>query len=97
MVLSARPRTGDCRGRREIWNSPAFGLVDLGLFLATSIVVPTLIGRWADGRLGTDPLLTIVGLTLGLAGGLYGSYRQLQEFLRRQRERSGGSGGGGRG
>ena len=36
-------------------------------------------------------------MTLGLAGGLYGSYRQLQEFLRRQRERSDGSGGGGRG
>ena len=94
MVLSARPRTGELPGRRAIRNSAALGLVDLGLFLATSIVVPTLIGRWADGRLGTDPLLTVAGLSLGLAGGLYGSYRQLQDFLRRQRERSRDSSGG---
>jgi ATP synthase protein I len=90
MVLSARPRTGHNPGRRDIWNSPAFGLVDLGLFMATSIVVPTLIGVWLDRRWGTDPWLTVIGLVLGLAGGLYGSYRQLQTMLRRQRERSGG-------
>jgi F0F1-type ATP synthase assembly protein I len=60
------------------------------LFLATSVVVPTLIGRWADGRFGTEPVLTLLGLVLGLAGGLYGSYRQLQDFLRQQSERSGG-------
>jgi putative F0F1-ATPase subunit (Ca2+/Mg2+ transporter) len=91
MLLSARPRTGDAHpGRLEIWNSPAFGLINLGLFLATAIVVPTWIGSWADGRLGTAPVLTVVGLALGLTSGLYGSYQQLQEFLRQQRKRSGG-------
>lgn len=87
MLLSARPRRGQPR-RLEIWNSPAFRLVDIGGFLAVSIVVPTWLGSLADGRLGTSPVLTLVGLVLGLTGGLYGAFRQLQDFLRAQRERS---------
>ncbi|MFN8638255.1 MAG: AtpZ/AtpI family protein [Dehalococcoidia bacterium] len=88
MLLSARPRQGTA-GEVEIWNSPAFRLVDIGAFLAVSIVVPTWLGSVVDGRLGTGPVLTLVGLALGLAGGLYGAFRQLQDFLRLQSERRG--------
>ena len=36
-----------------------------------TIVVLTLGGWWADGRLGTDPWLLFLGLGLGFGAGLY--------------------------
>jgi F0F1-type ATP synthase assembly protein I len=78
------------RDGATIWNSPAFGLVGIGSYLATSIVGLTLVGRWLDGTFGTAPLLTIVFLVIGLLVGFIGAYRQLQTVLalieeRRQR------------
>ncbi|MSQ41550.1 MAG: AtpZ/AtpI family protein [Dehalococcoidia bacterium] len=81
MLLSPRPQPE--RGARAIWNSPAFGLLGLGAFLATSIVGMTIVGHWLDGRLGTVPVLTLVFLVLGLAAGFYGAYVQLREFTER--------------
>ena len=70
-----------------MWNSPAFGLVGIGSFLATTIVGLTLVGHYLDGRFGTEPVLTLIGLVLGLLAGSYGAYRQLMELLERTRER----------
>ncbi|MPZ99598.1 MAG: hypothetical protein GEU80_09745 [Dehalococcoidia bacterium] len=70
-----------------MWNSPAFGLVGIGSFLATTIVGLTLVGHYLDGRFGTEPVLTLIGLVLGLMAGSYGAYRQLRELLERTRER----------
>ena len=78
----------------KIWNSPAFGLIGIGSSLALSIVLPTLFGRWLDGRFETAPMWTLVFLVLGLLVGLVGSYRQLQTVLaqiearRQRRDRS---------
>jgi ATP synthase protein I len=69
-----------------MWNSPAFGLLGIGSYLATSIVGLTLVGVWLDGRFGTRPTLTLVFLVLGLALGFYGAYRQLREFIERTRQ-----------
>ncbi len=69
-----------------MWNSPAFGLVGIGTYLATSIVGLTLVGVWLDGRFGTRPVLTLVFLVLGLAAGFYGAYTQLRELMDRTRE-----------
>lgn len=66
-----------------MWNNPAFALVGIGSYLATSIVLPTLLGRFLDARYETDPVLTLLGLLLGLTVGLYGAYTQLRDFLRR--------------
>jgi len=77
-------------GRSHIWNSPAFGLVGIGSYLATSIVGMTLLGRWLDGRFDNAPLLTLVFLVLGLLLGFYGAYRQLQQLLARTSRRNGG-------
>jgi hypothetical protein len=52
--------------------------------------VPTLIGRWADGKFDTDPVFTLAGLALGMLTGFYGSYTQLREFLAQQRTRQRG-------
>ena len=65
----------------KIWNSPAFGLVGIGSYLATSIVGLTLVGRWLDGKFDSAPTLTLVFLVLGLVVGFLGAYRQLQNVL----------------
>ena len=75
-----------------MWNNPAFALVGIGSYLAASIVLPTLLGRFLDARYETDPALTLLGLLLGLAAGLYGSYMQLRDFLRRANPPSNGRG-----
>jgi hypothetical protein len=78
----------------KIWNSPAFALVGIGSYLATSIVGLTLVGRWLDGKFDSAPALTLAFLVLGLLVGFLGAYRQLQTVLaqiearRRRRDRS---------
>jgi len=47
-----------------------------GLFLA--------VGWWADGKLGTTPLLTILGAFLGAAAGFYSLYYHLVVEPRRR-------------
>lgn len=69
-----------------MWNSPAFGLLGIGSYLATSIVGLTLVGVWLDGRFDTQPVLTLVGLVLGLVLGFYGAYQQLRELTERTRK-----------
>ena len=66
-----------------MWNSPAFGLIGIGFYVASSIVVMTLIGVFLDRQLDTRPLLTLLFLALGLVAGFYGAYVQLREVMRR--------------
>jgi F0F1-type ATP synthase assembly protein I len=49
----------------------------LGIQLAVSVVVFVLIGQWADKKLGTGGILTIVGAFLGFGGTLYSLVRSL--------------------
>lgn len=65
-----------------MWRASVINLVGVGAYLATSIVVPTLIGHYLDDRLNTEPLITIFGLVLGLFVGFIGAYRQLQDVIR---------------
>ena len=48
-----------------------------GLQLAASVGLFMAAGWWADGRLGTTPLLTIGGALGGGAAGFYSLYRHL--------------------
>jgi F0F1-type ATP synthase assembly protein I len=41
-----------------------------------------LIGYWVDGRFGTRPWGTIVGVVVGLVGGLYNLVRESLEAVR---------------
>jgi F0F1-type ATP synthase assembly protein I len=56
-------------------------LLGLGWAIALSLVGGVLIGLWLDGRFGTSPILTIVGLIIGLAGAFLAG-RQLVEQSR---------------
>ena len=49
----------------------------LGVQLAVSLVVFVLIGQWADKKLGTGGMLTIVGAFLGFGGTMYLLVRSL--------------------
>jgi F0F1-type ATP synthase assembly protein I len=42
----------------------------LGLQLAITVVVFFFLGRWLDGKFGTDPWLMLAGLAVGVTGGL---------------------------
>jgi F0F1-type ATP synthase assembly protein I len=64
-------------------DSPAFGLIGIGFSLAISIVGCTYLGRWLDGKFGTEPVLTLVFLVIGLLAGFLGAYRQLQLVMER--------------
>ena len=61
---------------------PAARLTGIGTYVALCIVLGTLGGRWLDGQFETEPLLTVVGLFLGLALAIYGALQQLFEVLR---------------
>jgi F0F1-type ATP synthase assembly protein I len=49
----------------------------LGFQLAMSMGLFLLAGWWVDGRIGTTPLLTILGAMVGAAAGFYSIIHQL--------------------
>jgi ATP synthase protein I len=68
----------------------------LGLQLAITVVVFFFIGRWLDGKFGTDPWLMLAGLALGVTGGLTAFLKKVialgKEEDRETEERKKGSG-----
>lgn len=49
----------------------------LGVQLAAAILVSVWIGQWADRKLGTGGLMTILAALLGFGGTMYSLIRQL--------------------
>jgi ATP synthase protein I len=66
---------------RSRW-STALRFIGIGWFVALSILLGVLGGVWLDGKLGTRPVLVIVGLFLGVSVAFYGVYRMLRSFMR---------------
>lgn len=62
-----------------------------GLQFFVSVALPTGVGIWADQRLATGALLTILGLALGFGTGLYSLYHDIyvSEDSSERRRRSG--------
>jgi F0F1-type ATP synthase assembly protein I len=54
----------------------------VGLELALSILLGLFGGRWADQRLGTGHVLTVLGLGFGLAAGIRSVWRALERANR---------------
>jgi ATP synthase protein I len=61
-------------------------LSTIGLELGLSIVLGYVGGRWLDGKLGTEPWLTWIGLGLGLAAGARSLYRVVRRAQRMMEE-----------
>jgi F0F1-type ATP synthase assembly protein I len=52
----------------------------LGLQLAITVVAFFFLGRWLDGKFGTDPWLMLGGLLLGAGGGLAAFLRKAMDM-----------------
>lgn len=60
----------------------ALRLLGVGFFIGGAIVAGVLGGFWLDNHLGTRPILTLVGLLVGLAVAFIGVYEMLLPLLR---------------
>jgi hypothetical protein len=49
----------------------------LGVQLAVSLLVFVLVGQWADKKLGTNGILTVVAAFVGFGGTMYSLIRSL--------------------
>lgn len=54
-----------------------------GMTFAVSTLLFLLAGNWADGKLGTGPVLAIVGTLVGASAGFYSMVRHLTESNRK--------------
>ena len=60
---------------------PTARLIGIGWFFVVCIVGGLLGGVFLDRLTGTEPLLTMLGLLLGLVTAFFGGYRMLMEVL----------------
>ena len=62
-------------------------LFNVGWYVALSLVVPILIGKWLDSpeRLNSGLLCTLIGFILGTMTAGYGLYRMLRQFINEQK------------
>jgi hypothetical protein len=60
---------------------PAFRLVGIGWYVALCIALGVGGGVWLDRRFDLSPILTMVGLFLGLGLAFFGGYTMLAEVI----------------
>ena len=61
-------------------------LVGVGWYLASCVIICLVGGLWLDGRLGTLPIFTLVGVVLGLVVAFYGAYRMVLPLLNQDQD-----------
>lgn len=59
----------------------ALRLIGIGWFVGLSIVLPLFLGLWLDDTFDTRPILTFVGLGLGILIAFVGLFRMLMPFI----------------
>jgi F0F1-type ATP synthase assembly protein I len=67
----------------------ALSLSGLGFYIAGAIILGVVGGRWLDTKLNTSPLWLIIGLILGIAVAVTGTYNMLKPFLENNRKDKG--------
>jgi ATP synthase protein I len=65
----------------------ALGLLGVGFFVAGSIILGVVGGRWLDGKLNSEPVFLIVGLLLGIVVAFYGVYTMLRPFINNKQDK----------
>ncbi|MCH7579036.1 MAG: AtpZ/AtpI family protein [Chloroflexi bacterium] len=66
---------------------PTARLIGIGWYFAVCIVAGVIGGALLDGVADTKPLLTLLGLTLGLVLAFYGGYQMLMDVIRPGKEK----------
>lgn len=56
----------------------------IGLMILISILGCTFIGKFLDSKFGTDPVLTIIFLLLGIGGAFMSVYKTLIVYTKRK-------------
>jgi F0F1-type ATP synthase assembly protein I len=64
----------------------AASVAGFGIQLVISILLFLYVGQWLDKKLGTDPLLLVVGVFVGAAVGIYNMYHMLTAAQRKERK-----------
>jgi F0F1-type ATP synthase assembly protein I len=64
----------------------AGSLAGIGVQLLISILLFLYLGQWLDRKLGTEPLLLVVGVFVGAAIGIYNMYLMLTAAQRNERK-----------
>ena len=59
----------------------ALGLAGIGFYIAGTIILGILGGRWIDEKLNSGPIFLIAGLILGIIAAFYGVYRLIRPLL----------------
>jgi ATP synthase protein I len=70
----------DTRPQRNDANGNYARFAGLGITLLLIFGLPTVVGFFLDGLVGTLPLFLLIGLALGFVGGMYYVYRALQKL-----------------
>lgn len=60
----------------------ALRVLGMGWYVVIAILLGILGGLWVDGKLGTKPLFTIIGLMIGIAVAVYGVYQMFLPFIK---------------
>ena len=55
---------------------------EIGISLLVTTLIGVLVGRWADGQLGTLPVFVIIGFLIGAGSGMVMIYRLVSRFLK---------------
>ena len=55
-------------------------LLSLGVQFVASILLCLFAGRWLDEKLGTEPILLLVGVLLGVTAGFYHFFRSVLQI-----------------
>lgn len=59
----------------------ALGLLGVGFFVAGSIILGIVGGRWLDSKFNSEPLWLIIGLLLGIVVAFFGVYAMLRPLM----------------
>lgn len=63
---------------------PAVRVIGIGWYIGLSIAGGTALGIWLDNELDTRPIITLVGLFLGLGVAVFGTYRMISPLIKEQ-------------
>jgi len=65
----------------------ALRFIGVGWFIAISILLGVFGGLWLDNKFGTEPILVIVGLVLGVVVAFYGVYQMLLPLMQNKQDK----------
>lgn len=73
--------------KNRVWSEGLSFVMQIGLTMAGSIMFCFFVGLYLDKWLGTRGLFVTIFILLGVAGGAYTAYRQIQEVFEKDERR----------